>query len=262
MNIFKIKGLYAGYRKFTVLKNINMEIADNDFISIIGPNGAGKSTFIKVLSRDILPSKGELLFKGKPLLQYKSQDIAREFSIVHQFKENVMPFSVYEFIRLGRFPHQKLFEIENDKDKESIEDAIAVTGISNLRNRILSELSGGELQLVFIAHSLAQNSNIIMLDEPVSHLDIKHSIQIMDILYDLNQKGSTIITILHDINLSSDYCSKIIGIKNGKIFSMGKPEDVIKYDLIEELYDTTCIITDNPLSGKPYAYPVPGYLQK
>lgn len=262
MDIYNIENISAGYGDHLILKGIDISVSEGDFISIIGPNGAGKSTFIKILSGDIKPVKGRVLFQRIPLVNYKKFELARELSIVHQFTENILPFTVYEFLRMGRFPHQKIWEIETDNDRDIINNALEIMDIIDLRDRLLTELSGGEMQLAYIAKALVQNRKVIILDEPVSHLDVKHSIQIMDILFNLNKQGSTIITVLHDINISSDYCNRIIGLKNGKIFFDGSPEDVMKYDLIEELFDIVCIVSENPISGKPIAYSVPEYVSK
>ncbi len=262
MKIFDLQKITAGYGKHLIFQELDLSISEGDFISIIGPNGAGKSTLIKVLTGEIEPTEGDILFKNAPRNSYKKNELAREISIVHQFTENILPFRVYDFVKMGRFPHQKLWEIETARDTEIILNAVNITGISSLADRLLTELSGGELQLTHIAKALAQNKNIIILDEPVSHLDLKHSIEIMDILYNLNKEGATIITVLHDINIASAYCSRIIGIKKGDIFFDGSPEDVIKYDLIEDLFDIVCITRENPISGRPYIYPVPKHLQK
>lgn len=262
MVVFNLKGIKGGYGNLNVLKEIDLTMSSSEFIAIIGPNGAGKSTLMKLLARNIKPTSGSIEFRDKPLHKYSARDFAGEVSVVHQFIENIMPFTVYELIRMGRFPNQKLWEIETEKDKEIIEQSINTTRISHLRNRLITELSGGERQLVFIAQALAQSRSVILLDEPISHLDIRHAVQIMDILHTLNKNGSTVITVLHDINIASDYCSRIIALKDGRVFADGTPRNVISYNLIESLFDTLCVIFENPMSKKPYTFPVPGYLKE
>lgn len=258
MKIFDLKNIYAGYGTKSILRDLDIFVEEGEFASIIGPNGAGKSTLLKVLSGEIAAASGTVLLRGKPISSYSSMERAREFSIVHQIHENMLPLTGYEFLRMGCFPHQKFFQVETDRDRESIEWSVKTTDIGDLIDRDITGLSGGELQLVHIAHALVQNRNVILLDEPISHLDIHHSVMIMDILHKLNRKGATILTVLHDINIASDYSSRIIGIKNGGIFFNGTPEKVLKYDLIEELFNTRCIVMENPTSGKPFVYPVPG----
>lgn len=260
MRLFQLENIKAGYGEKDVLKNIDLAIEREEFIAIIGPNGAGKSTLLKVLAGNIKPKEGTIIFKETELHKYKLSSIAREVSVVHQTVQNLMPFSVYEFIRMGRFPHQNTWIVETDEDRKIIQNALEITGITNLKDRLLSELSSGERQLVSVAQALAQSMNVMLLDEPISHLDINHSIQIMDILYRLSQNGTTIITVLHDINMASCYCKRVIGIKNGHIFLNGKPQDVITYNLIEELFDTQCVVYENPITKRPHTFPVPGYI--
>jgi iron complex transport system ATP-binding protein len=259
--VFELNSVCAGYGGEPVLRNLSMAVGTGEFVSIIGPNGAGKSTLIKVLDGTIAPTEGSICFKSREIREYSPRDAARGFSVVHQMTESIVPFSVYEFVRLGRFPHQGLFEIETAQDREAIDWAAGVTGITGLLKRSLTDLSGGELQLVRIAHALAQNHSIILLDEPISHLDIRHSIMIMDILHRLNRTGSTVVAVLHDINVASDYSSRIVGIKRGGVFFDGPPGSVITYAFMEELFGTRCIVLENPTTGRPFVYPVPGYVE-
>ena len=260
--VFELINLHAGYDADEVLHNINLTVREGDFISIIGPNGAGKSTMLKTMAGLIKPSSGDILFKTRPMSRYSRRDLALNFSVVRQFQENLLPFTVIDFIKLGRFPHQKRWQVETDIDRKIISDAIEMTVISHLLNRQITELSGGEQQLVFITQALVQNSNTIILDEPVSHLDINHTTMIMDILHRLNLQGTTVITVLHDMNLASDYCSRICALKKGGIFFDGAPDEVLKYNLIEELFETPCVVLDNPITHKPFVYPVPEYITK
>jgi len=260
--VFELKDLYAGYDELKVLHGINLTIRKGDFIAIIGPNGAGKSTILKAMAGLIKPFSGEILFKSLPMAGYSRRDLALNFSVVRQFQENILPFTVIEFIKLGRFPHQKLLQMETDIDRKTVSDSIKMTGISHLLKRQITELSGGEQQLVFITQALVQNSDTIILDEPVSHLDINHTTMIMDILHRLNLQGTTVITVLHDMNIASDYCSRICALKDGEIFFNGSPEEVLKYNLIEELFETPCVVLENPITKKPFVYPVPEYITK
>jgi iron complex transport system ATP-binding protein len=161
---------------------------------------------------------------------------------------------------MGRFPHQAAFVVETGEDRGIIEWAAETTGVTHLLSRNITELSGGELQLVRIAHALAQNRGVILLDEPISHLDIQHAVMIMDILWKLNRGGATVVVVLHDINMASDYSGRIVGIKDGGIFMSGPPDEVLRYDLLESLFGTPCIVMRNPTTGRPFVYPVPGFV--
>jgi len=261
-SIFELNNIDASYDDITVLHDITLKVKSGDFIAIIGPNGAGKSTILKIMAGIIKPQSGSILFRNRPMQKQSRRELAMNFSVVHQFHENILSFTVYDFIRLGRFPHQKLWQIETADDRAIINSAVEMTGISPLLNRQITELSGGEQQLVFITQALVQNSDIIILDEPVSHLDIHHTTLIMDILHRLNLKGTTVITVLHDMNIASDYCGRICALKNGKLFFDGTPDEVLKYNLIEELFETPCVVLENPITKKPFVYPVPEYITK
>lgn len=260
MSVFDLHDVTAGYRDVPVLRDLSLSVGEGEFVSVIGPNGAGKSTLVKTLSGDVTPSSGAVLFRGRRVREYRARQLARELSVVHQAAEAVAPFTVYEFIRLGRFPHQGAFVLESEEDREIIARAAETTGVAGLLARPLTELSGGELQLARVAHALAQNSRVILLDEPISHLDIQHAVRIMDILWKLNREGATVVAVLHDINIASDYSSRIVGLKDGMLFFSGAPAEVLRYDLVETLFGTPCIVLENPTTGKPFVYPVPGYV--
>ena len=251
MNIFELRSIRAGYGGAPVIRDLTLEVAEGEFVAVIGPNGAGKSTLLKILSGDMAPAAGSVVFSGRPLAEYRPRSLARMLSVVHQAMETRVPFTVREFIRMGRFPHQGSFVVEDTRDREVMEWSAGTTGVGHLLDRRITELSGGELQLVRIAHALAQNSRIILLDEPVSHLDIQHAVMIMDILWKLNRGGSTVMAVLHDINLASDYSGRIVGMKDGEIFFNGTPREVLRYDLVEALFGTSCIVMDNPTTGRP-----------
>ena len=261
MNIFTVKSLNSGYGKIKVLHNIDTAVAKEDFIGIIGPNGAGKSTFLKTLSGLLEPFSGTIEFFNQKLSSYSPLEIARRMAFISQFLVNILPFKVENFVAMGRFPFQNFWEKNSIEDREIIRESLNITETYHLKDRLLSELSGGELQLVCLARALAQNKDVIICDEPISSLDIKHSIRIMDLLYRLNREGSTIITVLHDINIASDYCSSIIGLKRGKIFCHGKPADCVTSGVISSLFDRNCSVKKNPVTGNPHIYPRPEYVR-
>lgn len=261
MNLIELRDVCAGYPGADVLKNISLSFRAGEFTALIGPNGAGKSTLMKTIAGNIVPSSGAVSFNGTPRRSIDAAAFAREVSVVHQTMENIPPFSVTEFVRLGRFPHLSPFTLETTGDTGIIENAMERAGVTHLRNRILMQLSGGELQLVCIARALAQSDRVILLDEPISHLDISHSVGVMDLLHSLNEKGTTVLTVLHDINIASDYCHRIVALKNGEVFASGTPAEVIDYRIIERLFDTVCVVFENPITKKPYTFPVPGYMK-
>lgn len=260
--LFEFQSVSAAYGEVPVIIDISLAVSEGEFVSIIGPNGAGKSTILKLVAGEIAPASGRICFRGKPLREWHPRERARAFSYVRQMPEGLMPFSVREFIMMGRFPYRNPAGIETEADREAAEWAAETTGVTAIADRSITNLSGGELQLVRIAHALAQNREILILDEPVTHLDIAHAVRIMDILFELHRRGSTIIAVLHDVNIASDYSSRILGIQRGRLFFSGAPRDVIRYDTVEDLFGTPCIVMDNPTTGRPFVYPVPGHARR
>ncbi|MBN1533558.1 MAG: ABC transporter ATP-binding protein [Spirochaetes bacterium] len=264
--LYRLSGVFAGYGGDPVLKGMGVLIEPGEFVSIIGPNGSGKSTLLRVMAGDLKVSAGSVLFREIELASIRRRELAASRSVVHQFLEQVPPFTVRDFVWMGRFPHRgrphHRGSESGDRDRGVVEQTIELTGIGPLRNRRLDELSGGELQLVRIAHALAQNSRVILLDEPVSHLDMKHTLRLMDLLHGLHREGSTVITVLHDVNIASDYSSRVLGIRGGAAAFFDAPERVLRYDVLEALFDAKCVTVDNPITGRPFNYPVPGHVLK
>ena len=268
MEIFTLENVCAGYEGRPVLDGVTLRIVEGEFVAIIGPNGSGKSTLVKVLAGAIKPVSGMIKFREKPLGNYGWGDLARSFSVVHQFGPDPLPFTVREFVSMGRFPHRGFFPAmdpgrkREDRHREAVERAMVLAGVEDLALRKITELSGGERQLCAIACALAQNSRIILLDEPIASLDIRHSMTIMDVLYDLNCSGSTVIAVLHDINIAACYCRRMLGLKSGRLFIDDSTEGAVAYDRIEALYDTLCVTGKDPVTSKPHVYPVPGFVKK
>ncbi len=259
--LFDIQDASGGYGGKIIISGLSLTLERGTFAAIIGPNGAGKSTLLKMMTGQLPLAGGKILFSGKPLGEYPPRERARRISFVEQSLENILSYSVNSFVSLGLFPHRGFFPFGSSDENKKVAGALKECGISHLRERRIDCLSGGELQMASIARSLVQNRDIIFLDEPVSHLDIRHSVEVMDLLYGLNKQGATIISVLHDINMASDYCSRILALKKGALFFDGHPGEVINYSDIEELFECVCIVRDNPITGSLFTYPVPGYIR-
>lgn len=260
--LFSLDRICGGYGEKQVIRELSLKIDRGEFIGLIGPNGAGKSTLLKILTGTIIPTGGEVTFQGEPLQAWSHLEFARQVSVVHQSMGYLPSYTVSEFAALGLFPHRRLFAFGDAPGNCHIPDVLEECGIAHLAHRSIDRLSGGELQLASIARALVQNRDVVFLDEPVSHLDMHHTIAIMDLLYELNDQGSTIVTVLHDINRASDYCARIIGLKEGTLFLDGHPDDKVTYEAIEELFNVVCIVQENPLTGTPFTWPVPGHVSK
>lgn len=255
--VFLLDSMSAGYHNNIVVSKISFGINRGEFVSLIGPNGAGKSTIIKAISGLIDVLNGHVIFMGRNLEDYRRKELAGGLSVVSPIYGEMPDFTVRIFLSLGLFPYRKLFGNDN-ADETAIEQTAYLCGITYLLERSIKELSAGEFQLVQISRALIQNRNVILLDEPVSNLDYRHMIQVMDILCDLNRAGSTIVCALHDVNTAAEYSSRIIAIKNGEVFFDGIPEKVISEKSLSGLYDSRFHCGRNPVTGRPSVYPVPG----
>jgi iron complex transport system ATP-binding protein len=257
MPILEFKNVSCGYGKKEILKNVSFKIKKGQFIGIIGPNGAGKSTLINTATRIIKSFGGMISVKNKYLQNYGYKELAKIISCVRQENFFSFPYKVKDMVMMGRFPHQSFIEKFPCKDEEIVNEALIFTDTNYLKKRHMLDLSTGEKQRVMIARALAQQPEILFLDEPTSHLDIGHQVKIFDMLNKLNkQKGLTVFCVLHDLNLASEYCDKLMLLNSGKIIKFDVPNKVIDYNLLEKTYDTLLVVKNNPVSGKPYVVPV------
>lgn len=256
--VIEFKGLTCGYGDKIVLRDIELSIGRGQFFGIIGPNGSGKTTMLKAITRLVKPTRGDVFLEGVDMKRLHVNDIARSLAVVSQTMPT-LPMTVREFVLLGRIPYYKRFQLfEGSNDGLVADRAMELTGISRLKDALMSEMSSGEVQLAFIARGLTQEPKVLLLDEPTSHLDIAHQVGILDLVRRLNrQAGLTVIIILHDLNLASEYCDTIALIGDGRVRKCGPPADVLDYQTIEEVYKTVVIVRENPLSGKPFVLIVP-----
>jgi iron complex transport system ATP-binding protein len=255
--MIRIENISAGYSQKKVLKNILCNINDKDFFGIIGKNGAGKSTLLKVLCNLIKPYSGNVFINEKNINAFSRKEFAKTISFLPQHVDTSLSFLVSEFIMFGRYPYMNMFKIPATNDRIKINNVMDFLHITNLAQRKITELSGGEKQKVLIAQTLVQETDIIVFDEPTLHLDIGSQNDILDILRDLNEKyNKTIILTLHDLNAAGEFCNKLILMENGSICRYGTPEEVLNYKDIERVYNTTVVVKTNPISNKPYVIPV------
>lgn len=257
--ILKINGLTGGYNDEAIVKNISLDINKGDFFGIIGPNGSGKTTFLRLISRVLVPQKGNIELEAVDINKINLKNFCQRVAFVSQDTAVNFSFTVWEIVLMGRIPHLKRMQLETEKDFLAAKAALSMTDTLHLKDKKIDELSSGERQRVFIAKALAQQPDILLLDEPTSHLDIGHQIQVLDLLMKSNkEKNLTIIMILHDLNLASAYCNRIALLNTGSIFKQGLVEDVLTYQNIEAVYKTVVVVNRNPISKKPYVLLVPG----
>ncbi len=224
----------------------SFSVEPGEFISLIGPNGSGKSTLLKLICGIYKPGTGEVLINNLNIAGLKRKDIARRISFVPQTLYTAFPYSVSEIVMMGRTPYLNLFGFENAGDREIVENAMEMADIIHLRDKGISEVSGGEAQRAFIARALAQQTDLILLDEPNSHLDMKHQIAVFKLLSKLNSElNKTIICISHDLNLAANYSKRVILLNKGKIFTDGSVDEVLNREIIEEIFEVQSEVVRN-----------------
>ena len=253
-HILTIQNLSCGYPKFQ-LSDINFEIPKGSFAGIIGPNGSGKTTLFRAIT-GILPLKsGQILLSGKNLKAFTLRQRAQNIAIVSQFIE-AGDMSVEDYVLMGRIPYHNRFNFfETDEDFEIARKYMELIDTWRFKDQLMSELSGGEQQLAGIARALTQQPELLLLDEPTSHLDITHQVHILNVLQQLNQEtGLSVLLVIHDLNLASEYCDRLILVNQGRIHTQGVPEEVLTFRNIEDVYQTVVVTQNNPLSGKPAVF--------
>lgn len=247
------KSLRFGYDQTDILKGIDLAVATGEFVGIIGPNGSGKSTLIKSLNGYLRPTAGEISIFGKPLVQLNRREAARMIALVPQELTFYFPYTVAEFIMMGRHPYQGITSLPSDRDVAIIEQVMNVTDTLKLRNRSIMELSGGEKQRVVLASALAQDTKLILLDEPTSSLDMYYQIEIYSILQNLNRtRQLTVVAVTHDLNLGALYCDRLVLLAEGLIVADGPPQQIITADLIAHYFGVEVICAVSEQSGRPY----------
>jgi iron complex transport system ATP-binding protein len=221
-----------------IIKKLSIEFNFGDFVGIVGPNGSGKTTFIKIIANLLLPQEGNCFLNKKKYNSYKNQEFYKLVSYVPQNISVTYPFTVYELVMMGRAPNLSSFGIPKDIDVQIVEEKLKIMDIWNLRNKTIDKLSGGELQRVLIARALAQNTDVILLDEPSSFLDYRHQVEIFKVLIELNKAGKIIVLISHDLNLLSCYADKLAVIKNGELKYFDKVQNILTKNILNDIYET------------------------
>ncbi|MFC1867897.1 ABC transporter ATP-binding protein [Thermodesulfobacteriota bacterium] len=250
--ILTLKGIGFRYEKAWVLREIDMHIRAGEILGILGPNGSGKSTLLKIMDGVLIPQEGEVLIRKTPLADLRRSQLAREVAMVTQENHFRFSFTALEVVLMGRFPHLKRLQFEGNRDLEVAHNSLKATHGLELAERSIHELSGGERQRVLIARALAQEPGIILLDEPTSFLDLKYKREIFRLISSLcRDKGLSVALVSHDIDLVSQYCHRLIMLKNGSIYESGEPEKVITAANIEAVYECPVLVDKNPSSGRP-----------
>uniref|UniRef100_A0A7C6EHQ6 ABC transporter ATP-binding protein n=1 Tax=candidate division WOR-3 bacterium TaxID=2052148 RepID=A0A7C6EHQ6_UNCW3 len=254
MKAIELSNVNFSYNDKNVLKDINLHIEKGEFTGIIGPNGAGKSTILRIMAGILKNFKGDVRVLNRDIKAIKQKELARVIGFVPQETHFQHNYSVEDIVTMGRYPYLQPFQRFGKDDIEAVEWAIEKSGLDEFRARPVKFISSGERQMVVICRALAQKPEILLLDEPTSHLDIKHQVRIMELLKDLNQNGMTIVVVNHDLNLSSQFCKKLILLHKGSIYKTGTPEMIIDKKIVMDVYGVETEIIIHPQRKTPQIF--------
>ena len=248
--------LTLSYGDTIIINELDLKIPKGEITVFIGGNGCGKSTLLRSIARLLKPQTGSILLEGDAISKLSTKEIARKMAILPQAPVAPEGLTVLQLVKQGRYPYQTWLKQWSEEDEAKVTDALRATGIEQLKDRNVDSLSGGQRQRAWIAMTLAQDTDIILLDEPTTYLDMTHQIEILDLLFELNEKeGRTILMVLHDLNLACRYAHNIVAIKDTKIFDQGKPEVVVNCGLVKNVFGMDCQVTIDPLFGTPLCIP-------
>lgn len=243
--------LSIGYEKKIIVNDITVEIPAGKITSLIGPNGSGKSTFLKALARILEPAKGEVLINGENVQRLDSKAVAQKIASLSQSSSPVSGLTVAEIVAYGRYPYQKGFSGLKEPDHQLIRWALQATNLTKLQDRTLATLSGGQQQRVWIAMALAQDTDILILDEPITFLDPAHQLEILELLQAINRQGKTILMTIHDLNHASRFSDYLLGMKQGELIFQGTPKEIFTAEKLLNLFDIQATFATLPNSDKP-----------
>ncbi|MBZ6103940.1 ABC transporter ATP-binding protein [Streptomyces olivaceus] len=256
VNRLTAENVTLAYDQRVIAKQLSVEIPDNSFTVIVGPNACGKSTLLRALSRMLKPSEGRVLLDGSVIQSTPAKQVARTLGLLPQSSIAPDGITVGDLVGRGRYPHQGLLRQWSTEDERVVQESMAQTGISELAERYVDELSGGQRQRVWIAMALAQQTPLLLLDEPTTYLDIQHQIDVLDLCAELHEEqGRTLVAVLHDLNHAARYATHLIALREGKIIAEGAPKDIVTADLVERVFGLRCQVIDDPETGTPLVVP-------
>ncbi|MEU5162160.1 ABC transporter ATP-binding protein [Streptomyces sp. NPDC020875] len=243
------------YGRRTVVEDLDLVVPPGSFTVVIGPNACGKSTLLRALAGLLPPTAGQVVLDGADIASYPPKEAARRLGLLPQTAIAPDGITVAELVSRGRYAHQRVLRQWSREDEQAVLDALTATGVADLSARRVEELSGGQRQRVWIAMVLAQETPLILLDEPTTYLDIAHQIEVLNLLHDLNLRGRTIVAVLHDLNQAARYASHVVAMKDGRITASGTPAETITADLVREVFGLAGIVIPDPVTGTPLIVP-------
>ncbi len=252
--MLEIRDLSVGYGRRRVLEEISLKASEGEVVGVIGPNGSGKTTLLKAITKVLEPISGTVFIDGMDVNEMQSTQIAKKVAVVSQVISINFEFTVEDIVLMGRTPYIK--GSETFEDINIVRDAMEKTNTLFLKDRLITQLSGGELQRVIIARAFAQNPKILLLDEPTSHLDITNQIDILNLVKNASRKGMVVVAVIHDLNLAAYYCDKICLLQDGKLISAGTPGQVLTSSNIERAFNINVEVITNEITNSLYVIPV------
>ncbi|MEU6393564.1 ABC transporter ATP-binding protein [Streptomyces sp. NPDC046939] len=251
------RGLALGYGERRIVSGLDVDIPAGRITVVVGPNACGKSTLLRAMARLLTPTAGTVLLDGRSVHAMSTKDVAAVLGVLPQTPVAPESITVADLVGRGRYPHQGWFRRWTPADDEAVATALHATDVLDLAERSLDELSGGQRQRVWIAMALAQETDVLLLDEPTTYLDISHQLDVLDLLTDLNrERGVTLVVVLHDLNLACRYADHLVAMKDGRIVAEGAPSDIVTESLVEEVFGLRSAVVPDPASGTPLIVPM------
>ncbi|MET7869974.1 ABC transporter ATP-binding protein [Streptomyces cyaneofuscatus] len=250
------RGVTVGYGGRAVIDDLDVAIPSGVVTTIIGPNGCGKSTLLRTLTRLLKPAGGTVVLDGEDIAGLRTRDVAKKLGLLPQAPVAPEGLTVGDLVARGRHPHQSWLRQWSSDDADVVERALAMTGVADLADRPVDSLSGGQRQRVWISMTLAQGTDLLLLDEPTTYLDLAHAIDVLDLVDDLHESGCTVVMVLHDLNLATRYSDNLIVMRAGSILAQGHPRDVITAELLHEAFGLQAKVIDDPVGDRPLIVPI------
>jgi iron complex transport system ATP-binding protein len=252
----RVESATIGYDKRVISHELSVAIPDESFTVVVGPNACGKSTLLRGLSRLLRPSTGQVVLDGADITSFKTKEVARRVGLLPQASMAPDGITVADLVARGRYPHQGFVRQWSEADEQAVLEAMHRTAVTDLSGRPVDELSGGQRQRVWVAMALAQHTDILLLDEPTTFLDIAHQIELMELFTDLHHVGHTLVAVLHDLNHAARYGTHLIAMKDGRVVAEGTPDQVVTAELVEEVFGLPCLVVPDPVVGTPQVVPL------
>lgn len=253
------RGLRLAYGERVVVDGLDIEVPDGTISAVIGPNGCGKSTLLRALARLLPPKSGQVLLDGKQIHKMPTKEVARVLGLLPQSPQAPEGLTVADLVARGRHPHQSWYRQWSSDDERAVAESLALTGIGDLAERAVDELSGGQRQRAWLSMALAQGTDLLLLDEPTTYLDLSHQVEVLDLIGRLHDdSGRTVVMVLHDLNLAARYADRLVAMRDGAIVAEGVPGEVLTEELLADVFGLNAKVIPDPVAGTPMVVPVSG----